>query len=153
MSDRASPALAEIREALARQRARLRATLETLTRGRDTAKYLQDQIVTDRNGRYVVVVRAEHRDAIPGIVHDSSASGASLYVEPLQTVPLNNEVVALALREQAEIRRILRALTSAFRARGAELSETIGVRGAHRRAAREGRSRAACRGYRSGPVR
>ncbi len=68
---------------LRRQRSKLRSTLEGLTRGRDTAKYLQDQIVTDRNGRYVVVVRAEHRDAIPGIVHGASASGASLYLEPL----------------------------------------------------------------------
>ena len=80
---RASPALRDIRDALRRQRAKLRSTLDGLARGRDTAKYLQDQIVTDRNGRYVLVVRAEHRDAIPGIVHGSSASGASLYLEPL----------------------------------------------------------------------
>ena len=64
--DSASPALRDIRDSLRRQRTKLRSTLDTLTRGRDTAKYLQDQIVTDRNGRYVVVVRAEHRDAIPG---------------------------------------------------------------------------------------
>ena len=86
ISDRASPALRDIRDALRRQRAKLRSSLDALARGRDTAKYLQDQIVTDRNGRYVVVVRAEHRDAIPGIVHGSSASGASLYLEPLATV-------------------------------------------------------------------
>jgi DNA mismatch repair protein MutS2 len=127
VSDRASPALAEIRETLRRQRAKLRASLDALTRGRDTAKYLQDQIVTDRNGRYVVVVRAEHRDAVAGIVHGSSASGASLYVEPLSTVPLNNDIVALAERERAEIRRILLALTRAFRVRGDELAATVDV--------------------------
>jgi DNA mismatch repair protein MutS2 len=127
VSDRASPALAEIRETLRRQRAKLRASLDALTRGRDTAKYLQDQIVTDRNGRYVVVVRAEHREAVAGIVHGTSASGASLYVEPLSTVPLNNDIVALAERERAEIRRILLALTRAFRVRGDELAATVDV--------------------------
>ena len=103
ISDRASAALRDIRAALRRQRSTLRTSLEQLARGRDTAKYLQDQIVTDRNGRYVLVIRAEHRDAIPGLVHGSSASGASLYLEPLATVALNNEVVALVEREKAEI--------------------------------------------------
>ena len=123
--DDASPALRDIRESLRRQRAKLRSTLDALTRGRDTAKYLQDQIVTGRNGRYVIVVRAEHRDAIPGIVHGASTSGASLYIEPLSTVSLNNEIVTLTEREQAEVRRILRALTDSFRARADDLSSTL----------------------------
>lgn len=127
--DTASPALREIRDALRRQRAKLRTTLDGLTRGRDTAKYLQDQIVTDRNGRYVVVVRAEHRDAIPGIVHGSSGSGASLYLEPLSTVSLNNDVVALTDRERAEIFRILLALSNAFRLRADDLEATLDVAG------------------------
>ncbi|MEO7192850.1 MAG: Smr/MutS family protein [Vicinamibacterales bacterium] len=127
VSDRASSALKEIRDALRRQRARLRSSLDALARGRDTAKYLQDQIVTDRNGRYVLVVRAEHRDAIPGIVHGSSASGASLYLEPLATVQLNNDVVALVERERAEIHRVLSELTNAFRRRGEELEMTLDV--------------------------
>jgi DNA mismatch repair protein MutS2 len=125
VKDDASPALREIRDKLRRQRARLRSTLETLTRSRDTAKYLQNEIVTDRNGRYVVVVRAEHRDAIPGIVHGSSASGASLYLEPLSTVDVNNDIVALAEREQEEIHRILLALTDAFRRRADDLERTL----------------------------
>jgi DNA mismatch repair protein MutS2 len=107
IADDASQALRDIRDALRRQRTKLRSTLEGLTRGRDTAKYLQDQIVTDRNGRYVVVVRSEHRGAIPGIVHGTSASGASLYLEPLTTVELNNDIVALVEREKEEILRIL----------------------------------------------
>jgi DNA mismatch repair protein MutS2 len=73
----------------------------------------------------VLVVRAEHRDAIPGIVHGSSASGQSLYLEPLATVALNNDVVALAEREKAEVRRILLALTDAFRRRGDDLESTL----------------------------
>lgn len=125
VSDRASGALRDIRTALRQQRARLRTSLDQLARSRDNAKFLQDQIVTDRNGRYVLVVRSEHRDAIPGLVHGSSASGASLYLEPLATVALNNEVVALIEREKAEIRRILTALTQAFRERRGELDATI----------------------------
>ena len=129
IQDDASPALRDIRDALRRQRAKLRSTLEGLTRGRDTAKYLQDQIVTDRNGRYVVVVRAEHRGAIPGIVHGTSASGASLYLEPLTTVDLNNDIVALVEREKEEILRILTALTDAFRRRSAELDAAVHAAG------------------------
>ena len=120
--DDASPALREIRDKLRRQRGKLRSTLEGLTRSRETAKYLQDQVITDRNGRYVIVVRAEHRDAIPGLVHGSSASGASLYLEPLATVTLNNDVVALVEREREEVHRVLLALTHAFRLREDELS-------------------------------
>jgi DNA mismatch repair protein MutS2 len=125
VSDNASPALRDIRDGLRKRRAKLRNTLEGLTRGRDTAKYLQDQIVTDRHGRYVVVVRAEHREAIAGIVHGSSTSGASLFLEPLTTVPLNNEIVELAEQEQIEIARILLALTNGFRRRGEELAATV----------------------------
>jgi DNA mismatch repair protein MutS2 len=125
VTDHASPALRDLRDALRRQRTKLRTTLDALTRARETAKYLQDQIVTDRNGRYVVVVRAEHRDAIPGIVHGASTSGASLYLEPLSTVALNNEVVTLVERERAEVHRILCALSDAFRERGEELATTL----------------------------
>ena len=127
LRDDASPALREIRESLRRERARLRSTLEGITRGRDASRYLQDQIVTDRHGRYVVVVRAEHRSAVPGLVHGSSASGASLYVEPLATVELNNEIVALVARETEEIRRILLALTRPFRDRPDDLAAAVDV--------------------------
>ncbi len=125
VNDDASPTLRELRDTLRRQRGRLRSTLDGLMRG--AAKYLQDQIVTDRNGRYVLVLRAEHREAIPGIVHGASASGASLYVEPMSTVELNNEIVALAEREREEVRRILLALTNAFRLRQAEFESMVDV--------------------------
>ncbi len=125
VDDNASAALRDIRDALRRQRSKLRSTLDGLVRGRDTAKYLQDQIVSDRNGRYVIVVRSEHRDAIAGIVHGASTSGASLYLEPMATVSLNNEIVALAEREKAEIHRILLALTDAFRSRPEDLDTLI----------------------------
>ena len=123
--DDASPELKSLRDRLRKQRARLRGTLESYLRGKDTAKYLQQQVVTDRNGRYVLVVRAEHRASIPGIVHGSSATGASLYLEPLSTVEINNDIVALEQQEQEEVRRILLMLSDAFRRRGAELNRTI----------------------------
>jgi DNA mismatch repair protein MutS2 len=123
--DDASPELRVIRERLRKQRARLRGTLESYLRGKDTAKYLQQQIVTDRNGRYVLVVRAEHRTAIPGIVHGSSGTGASLFLEPLSTVEINNEIVALEQQEAEEVHRILLALSDAFRRRREDLDRTI----------------------------
>jgi DNA mismatch repair protein MutS2 len=123
--DDASPELASLRDRLRKQRARLRGTLESYLRGRDTAKYLQQQIVTDRNGRYVLVVRSEHRAAIPGIVHGSSGSGASLYLEPLSTVEINNDIVALEQQEAEEVRRILLALADALRERAGDLHRTV----------------------------
>ena len=127
VADNASAALAQIRDRLRRQKQRLRSTLDSFLRGRETAKYLQEQVVTDRNGRHVLMVRAEHRSAIPGIVHGGSTSGASLFVEPLETVEINNEIVALEEQELEEVRRILLALTGAFRARPDELERTIEV--------------------------
>lgn len=127
VADDASPALASIRDRLRRQKARLRATLEAYVRGRETSKYLQDQVITNRNGRCVLVVRAEHRGAIPGVVHGGSASGASLFIEPLETVEINNDIVALEEQEAEEVRRILLALTDAFRGRSGDLRRTVDV--------------------------
>jgi DNA mismatch repair protein MutS2 len=123
--DNASPELKGIRERLRKQRTRLRSTLESYLRGKETAKYLQDQVVTERSGRYVLVVKAEHRGGIPGIVHGASASGASLFLEPLSTVEINNDIVTLEEQEAEEVRRILLALTDAFRLRAADLQRTI----------------------------
>jgi DNA mismatch repair protein MutS2 len=127
VADNASPTLAGIRDRLRKQKQRLRNTLESFLRGRDTSKYLQEQVVTDRNGRYVLVVRAEHRSSIPGIIHGASASGASLFLEPLSTVEINNDIVALEEQEHEEVRRILAQLTNAFRARPADLRRTLDV--------------------------
>jgi DNA mismatch repair protein MutS2 len=125
--DEASPTLSSVRDRLRKQRARLRTTLDSFVRGRDTSKYLQDQVVTDRNGRYVLILRAEHRGAIPGIVHGASASGASLFLEPLETVEINNDIVALEEQEAEEVQRILLALTDSFRGRPDDLQRTLDV--------------------------
>ncbi len=123
--DDASPQLKGIRERLRRQKTRLRGTLESYLRGKETAKYLQDQVVTERNGRYVLVVKAEHRTGIPGIVHGASTSGASLYLEPLSTVEINNDIVALEEQEAEEVRRILLELTESFRGRADDVERTV----------------------------
>ncbi|HKB11499.1 MAG TPA: endonuclease MutS2 [Vicinamibacterales bacterium] len=123
--DHASPELRLIRDRLRKQRSRLRTTLESYLRGKETAKYLQDQVVTERNGRYVLIVKSEHRAGIPGIVHGTSTSGASLFLEPLSTVEINNDIVALEEQEAEEIRRILLALTDAFRSRAGDMHRTI----------------------------
>ena len=123
--DNASSELKLIRDRLRKQRSRLRTTLESYLRGKETAKYLQEQVVTERAGRYVLVVKAEHRSGIPGIVHGTSTSGASLFLEPLSTVEINNDIVALEEQEAEEIRKILLALTDAFRARATDMHRTI----------------------------
>ncbi|MBS1819838.1 MAG: endonuclease MutS2 [Acidobacteria bacterium] len=123
--DDASPALRGIRDRLRRQKVRLRGTLESYLRGKDTSKYLQDQVVTERNGRYVLLVKAEHRGGIPGIVHGASASGASLFLEPLSTVDINNDIVALEEQEFEEVRRILLELTDQFRGRPDDIARTV----------------------------
>ncbi len=123
VADHASPRLAAIRDRLRRLRASLRQTLDSYLRGRETAKYLQDQVVTERNGRYVLLVKAEHRTSLPGLVHGSSSSGQTLYLEPLATVEINNEVVALEAEEAEEVHRILLELTDAIRARRDELGD------------------------------
>jgi DNA mismatch repair protein MutS2 len=125
--DQASPELRAIRDRLRQKRQRLRQTLEQFVRGRDTTKYLQEQVITERNGRSVLMVRAEHRSNVPGIVHGSSASGASLFLEPSATVEINNDIVELEERELDEIRRILLELTERFRARPTDLRASLGV--------------------------
>ena len=128
--DRASPELRAIRDRLRRQRQRLRNTLASFLRGRDTARYLQEQVVTERDGRFVLLVRSEHRGSIPGIVHGSSGSGASLFLEPLSTVEINNDIVALEQDEANEVRRILLALANGLRKRGLDLRRTVSLMGA-----------------------
>jgi DNA mismatch repair protein MutS2 len=125
VNDNASPELARVRTQMRKQRTRLRSTLESYLRGKDTSRYLQDQVVSDRDGRYVLVVKAEHRASIPGIIHGSSGSGASLYLEPLSTVEINNEIVALEQQEREEVHRILRQLTDSFRLKPIELRQAV----------------------------
>ncbi len=109
--DSASPALAVIRRDLKVAFDRLQTKLQRLVNSNTGQTVLQESIITMRNGRYVVPLKAEHRGKIPGVVHDSSSSGATLWIEPLETVELNNRWRELQLNEEKEIRRILAELT------------------------------------------
>jgi DNA mismatch repair protein MutS2 len=110
--DSASSALARIRQELAGARDRLMERLQRMIGSGELGPYLQDTLVTQRSGRYVIPIRADSKGRVPGIVHDESASGATIFVEPLATVELNNRWRELQLEEQHEVERILRELTA-----------------------------------------
>lgn len=124
--DTASPALARIRQELAGARDRLMERLQRLVNS-DLAPHLQEAIITQRSGRYVIPIRAEAKGRVQGIVHDQSASGATLFIEPLATVELNNRWRELELEEQHEIERILAALTSQVAENGGLIQRTVEV--------------------------
>ncbi len=109
--DSASPALARIRSELGVVHQRLLNRLNKIVHSPRNDQYLQETFVTQRQGRYVIPLRAEFKGRIRGIVHDQSASGATLFIEPLATVELNNQWRELQLDEEGEVRRVLRAIT------------------------------------------
>lgn len=112
VADQASPQLAEFRRSITRLQQRIRDTLDGIIRNSANQKILQDPIITQRSDRYVVPVKLEYRQAFPGIVHDQSASGATLYIEPMAVVNLGNELREVILKEQREVLRILLQLSA-----------------------------------------
>ena len=127
VKDDASPELRRLRARLFKLRRRLESMLESYFRQKDTRKMLQDQVITVRNGRSVLPVRAECRGQLVGIVHGTSASGATVFVEPLSTVEINNDIVSVQEQEHQEIERILHALTELARSQKTELSRTVDI--------------------------
>ena len=111
IADEASPELADIRRKIKATNNKIKDTLQSYVGGA-RLKYLQENLVTMRNGRYVVPVKAEYRNEISGLVHDTSSSGATLFVEPMAVVDANNELKTLSAAEEHEIERILSALSS-----------------------------------------
>lgn len=112
ISSDASPALRNIRRNINSKNESIRNRLNSLINSTENRKYLQDAIVTIREGRHVVPVRQEYRNVIKGIVHDQSSSGATLFIEPMDVVNLNNELRELHIAENKEIERILEELTA-----------------------------------------
>ena len=112
IADAASPELADIRRKMRAASARARDSLQKIISAPSYAKVLQEAIITQRGGRFVVPVRAEKRGELPGLVHDVSASGATLFIEPMGVVKANNELRELGAKEKAEIERILAELSA-----------------------------------------
>ena len=123
--DRASPTLAAARSALRSAQARLQQRLDALLRSPDLVRVLQDPIVTQRGGRYVVPVKAEHRSAVKGIVHDQSASGATVFIEPLEILEANNQVREAELAERAAVQAVLDGLSRQVERAGEDLRATV----------------------------
>ena len=112
IADSASPELADIRRKMRAASARVRDSLQKIITSPSYSKVLQEAIITQRGGRYVVPVRAEKKGELPGLVHDVSSSGSTLFVEPMGVVKANNELRELTAREKAEIDRILMELSA-----------------------------------------
>jgi len=112
LSDSASPELSRIRKAIVRQGQQIREQLDKLVKNPDKQKFLQENIITTRDGRFVVPVRIEHKNEISGLVHDTSSSGQTLFIEPMAVVEANNEIRLLKGQEQAEVERIIAELSS-----------------------------------------
>lgn len=125
INDSASPRLAIIRRDLRVAFDRLQSKLQNIINNPSNAKYLQEPLITQRGGRYVIPLRAEFKGKIKGIVHDQSASGATLWIEPLTTVDYNNTWREMQIQEQDEIRRILQELTDLIGREAAYISRTV----------------------------
>lgn len=111
MNDKASNDLYNIRKRIKAINADIKQKLQSYTKNSDMSKYLQDSIVTLRGDRYVIPVKQEYKSFVSGIVHDQSSTGATLFIEPMAIVQLNNSLREATLEEKAEIQRILQAFT------------------------------------------
>ena len=124
IADRASSELMNIRRHLRGAQDRIRDKLNQMIRSAALQKALQDPIITVRNNRYVLPVRAEFRSSVPGLVHDQSSSGATLFIEPMAAVEMGNELKQWELKEQQEIERILAALSAEVAPYADHMAET-----------------------------
>lgn len=129
IEDSASPELREVRSQLSRLRTQIHKSLESILKRADEAHALQDEFITIRNDRYVIPVRNDNRGAVNGVVHAMSSSGQTAFIEPLETIGLNNELVRLREREQEEIIKVLFRITSELRAERESIQQMAEVIG------------------------
>ena len=122
IADSASPELASIRRHMRATEARVREILQKLISS-NQSKYLQESIITIRSDRYVVPVKSEHKNAIPGLVHDVSSSGSTFFIEPMGVVKANNELRELLAKEKKEIERILAQMSADCAAHKEDIAE------------------------------
>lgn len=125
--DSASSELADIRRKIRRTNDRIREKLDNLLKNSNQNQYLQENIITIRNDRYVVPVKQEYRNQVPGLVHDQSASGATLFIEPMSVLDLNNDLRKLHSEEETEVHRILTRLSGLVGANAAELKANLEI--------------------------
>lgn len=123
IADNASPQLADIRRHKRAAASKGRQVLQKIIASPSYAKVLQEAIITQRDGRFVVPVKAEHKGSLPGLVHDVSSSGATIFVEPMGVVQANNELKELEAKEKKEIERILMELSSQAAACQGDISQ------------------------------
>ncbi len=112
IADDASGTLRDIRRAIRNTGEKIRSQMNSMVNSNTTRTYLQEYVITQRDGRYCLPVKAEYRSNVPGMIHDQSSSGSTLFIEPMVVVSLNNDLKALAIKEQEEIERILATLSS-----------------------------------------
>ena len=129
ISDNASTELSRIRRQMKIVNERVREKLNGMLKSPTTQKYLQEPIITIRNGRYALPVKAEYRSQVPGLVHDQSSSGATLFVEPSAVVELGNEYKRLLAEEKNEIERILSGLTAMISPFADEIHNSVAMMG------------------------
>ena len=110
MADDASSALLQIRRSMRQMNDKVHSTLNSMVNG-SARSYLQDPVVTMRDGRYCLPVKAEHRSQVPGMIHDQSSTGSTLFIEPMAVIKLNNDFKELLMKEQQEIEKILSVLS------------------------------------------
>ena len=127
LKDSASTKLGGLRNGIAIAKSRVKEKLDSILHSPEYQKYFQEQLVTMRGDRYVIPIKQEYKFNFPGVVHDQSGSGATLFIEPMAVVNLNNDIKKYLAQEKEEIERILRQLSGAVGAEANELAASLGI--------------------------
>ncbi len=126
IADDASPGLKQVRRLMHQTNDRIRTQLNSFVNG-STRTYLQDAVITQRNGRFCIPVKSEYRSQVPGMIHDQSSTGSTLFIEPMSVVKLNNDLRELELREVKEIEAVLATLSSLVAEQSDAINDNISL--------------------------